>query len=116
MSNLKKLYAYLLSYLPSQFPLGAQAFDGYLASIRGLVKADLSQVPDDDIRFVLATTITHQGPTVDRMPKQKMVRILQAAAAKQVAAQVFQQVKERQKTAQEEAAKNAKAQEETAKG
>lgn len=105
LNKLTALIAYLKSYLPSQLPLGKQDFELYFLDIRKLVNSKLDNVPDDDIRFVLATNITHQGPTVDRMPKQKMVRILQAAAAKQVAASVFQEVKERQKQAQEDAAK-----------
>lgn len=105
MSKLKKLIAYLMSYLPTKLPLGLIDFDDYFQAIRGLADSRLSNVPDDDIRFVVASTITHQGPTGDRMPKQKMVRILHAAAAKQVAAQIFQDVKQRQRAQQEADAK-----------
>lgn len=86
----------ILSYFPTKLPLGAVEYQEFLNDIRALLDSRLNAVPDDDISFVVAANITHGSNTADRIAKQKVVRIINAAAAKQVAGQVFQEIKQRQ--------------------
>lgn len=104
---------------PVPLPLGQAEFESWMQDIRKLLSPKVAEVPDDDIRFVLATSITHLGPKVDALPLEDFVTIIHAAAAKQVAGSVFQGVKIRQQEKQQAAAEAAKTEqtsgEETAK-
>jgi hypothetical protein len=95
--------------VPVPLPLGRTEFLAWQAEIRKLLSPNVANIPDDDISFVLATNITHLGPKVDKLPLEDFVQVVHAAAAKQVAAQIFQEVKlrQQQKLAEDTAAKAA---------
>ncbi len=100
---MKLAFKRLLAYLPTKLPLGMAEYEQFVKDIRSLLDSRLDALPDDDISFVIAANITHGGPTVDRLPKQRFVRVINAAAAKQVAGQAFQDIKKRQLAASEAA-------------
>lgn len=91
----------LLSYIPSNLPLGVAEFETWSTSIIDLLGEGLANVPKDDMQFVLASSIQHLGATKSSVPKNYFVRLVRKAAASQVAGQVFVNIKEKQKAAQE---------------
>lgn len=99
--SVKLLIAKILSFVPTRLPVGSAEFEVWAESIRSMVGPGFDKVGKDDILFVLATNVTHLGPQAAFKAKRYFVLTLRAAAAKQVAAGVFQGVKERQKAAQE---------------
>lgn len=92
---------YILSYLPSKLPVGMAEFNTWADSIINLLPAGLEGVPTDDKKFVIASTVQRLDPSSNYKPKVYFVKILHSAAAKQVAGQVFLEIKERQKAALE---------------
>lgn len=109
MNYLKKLLALILLFIPRRLPVGMDQFEAFAARIMTNVGPGLEKVPASDIKFVLATTITHMGPQVDKKPDIHFIRTLRAAAAKQIAGGVFSQVKEEQRKRQEEMQRAAEA-------
>lgn len=103
---MKRLIAYLLSYLSTPLPVGMVEFKEWSDSI--LI---LSKVPDNDsTRFAIAVMIMHLNPDVDSVPKREMVRRLNKSAANEIANAVCLQLKEKQKEViAEEARKKAEA-------
>lgn len=95
-----------MSYFPTRLPLGMAESDTFVDSIIELLGPGLEKVPKDDIRFVIATNITHLGPKAFKVSKNHFVQVIRTAAAKQIAGQMFQDVKKRQ---QEELKKQAEA-------
>lgn len=95
------LLRYLLSLFPTKLPIGQQEFNDWAVSIRSLVGPGFEQVPDDVFNFVLSNNIIHLGPQADRVPKNYFVKAIRKGAANQVASQVFQDVKARQKAAED---------------
>lgn len=85
-------------------------FDKWSNSI--MTTYNLPTKNEEDIKFVLTTTIMHLGPTVAYKPKFYFVLVIKTAAAKQVASAQFQQIKlAQQKRAAEATAKEVVANE-----
>lgn len=88
----KRFLAYLAGFFPSAVPIGRTDFDTWATSI-----IDTYQFPDNDsVRFALASIVMHMGPTSAYKPKYYFALVIKAGAAKQVAASVFQDIKNKQ--------------------
>lgn len=90
-------------------PLGTSEFEDFVDRIISKLGTGLEKVPRDDIKFVLTTNITHLKPQECEARDSYFVKTIRAAAAKQVAGAVFQQVKEDQKKRQEAEQQQAEA-------
>ncbi len=86
----------LLSYLPTRLPLGMAEFETWSNTIVSLLGPGLEKVPTDDVKFVLSTILQRIAPDEHRRSMQYFVRSLRSAATKQVAAQAFQDIKQKQ--------------------
>ncbi len=100
---MRRLTKRILSYVPTSLPVGMTEFLGWADDIIELIGPGFEQVSKDEFLFVLATSITHMGPQASRKSKQHFIRTLRAAAAKQIAGGVFQDVKKRQEAARQAA-------------
>ena len=97
-THVKKYYNLFKNLFPSSLPQGITEFNNWAQSI-----IDDYGFPDNDsVRFALATMVMHQGPTAAYRSKFYFALMVKAGAAKQVASQVFTNIK----TLQLEAAKN----------
>jgi hypothetical protein len=111
---MKQLLNKLLSYRRTKLPVGLTEFHAWADSI-----IDLSGkfADTDSMKWAIASQVQHLDHKVDSIPKDYFVRTLRKAAANQIAAQVFTDIKEKQakKLAEDTAAKEAesKASEET---
>lgn len=88
-----------------RLPLGMTDFNLLCNDVKTLVEAEIPTITDRDIRFIVATNILHMGPNQSEVSVQDLVTTIFAGAAKQVASQVFQDIKLQQK--EEEAAVKA---------
>jgi hypothetical protein len=106
--QLFKALNHVLSYLPTALPTGLTEFTAWADSIIELSGkfADI-----DSMRFVLASSVVHLGSDKAYVPKRHFVKILRKGAANQVASFIFQEIKQKQKLAEETAAKAADGQE-----
>ncbi len=98
LANVKRLLKQLRGFLPSRLPNGMGAFDTWANDI-----ADTYTLPTQDrdsIRFALATIIMHLGQTAAFRSKWYFVLMLRSSAAKQVAGNVFHEIKLKQQAAQ----------------
>lgn len=96
LTNAGKAIFRFRAYFPSPVPQGITEFESWAKSI-----IDLYGFPDNDsVRFALATMILHSGPTAAATSKRYFGLMVKAGAAKQVASQVFQDIKQRQKQAE----------------
>lgn len=106
-----KLRIYLHRFLglfPQAVPVGVTAFDAYIDSLSATY--DLPTKDRETIKFAVAARILGFGPLQSSAAPYSFVRALRAGAAKQIAGNAFQQVKEAQKArqlAEEQAAKAA---------
>lgn len=91
-AKVRKLIDKVRAFFPSPVPQGVSEFESWAKSI-----IDLYEFPDNDsVRFALATMILHSGPTAAYTSKRYFALMVKAGAAKQVASQVFQDIKTRQ--------------------
>jgi hypothetical protein len=88
---------------PQPLPTGMTEFNEWFERIKA--KTGLPTVDDDSLKFALANQIMHCSPTSAKISDEYFVNALRKTAANQVASQVFMDVKQRQKEAQEAAAK-----------
>jgi len=89
--SLKKLR----NFFPSPVPQGVTEFAEWSTDI-----ITVYGFPDNDsVRFALATMILHSGPTAAYLSKRYFALMVKAGAAKQVASQVFQDIKQKQAAA-----------------
>lgn len=93
----------ILAYFPSRLPVGLTEFHAWADSIVSMLPPGFEKVPKDELEWVLASTIQHLGMTKAYVSKQYFVQVLHKAAASQVAAQVFQDIKLAQVKAKEAA-------------
>lgn len=104
-AKLIKTLKKLRNFLPSAVPLGIAEFEGWASDI--ISTYDFPN--NDSVRFALATMILHSGPTAAFVSKRYFALMVKAGAAKQIASQVFQDIKIKQQaeaTAQNTAASN----------
>lgn len=103
MKNTVKRYFRLFRNLfPSKIPTGVSEHQAWATSII----EDYNFPDNDSVRFALATMVLHLGPTAAYRSKFYFSIMINAGAAKQVASQVFTDIKTRQ---QDEARKQAEA-------
>jgi hypothetical protein len=103
-NNVVRTIKQLLGLLPSKLPTGVSEFNAWAQDI--IDTYDLPTKDVESIRFTLSTIIMHLGPQAAYKAKFYFVLVLRASAAKQVAGQIFTDIKLAQKAA-EEAAKKA---------
>lgn len=91
-------------FFPSPLPQGLTEFNTWSASL-----IDTYDFPDNDsIRFALSTMIMHLDATAAYKPKRYFALTVKTGMAKQVAAQVFQDIKLAQQEAEAKAASELK--------
>lgn len=104
-NKIKKLVNQLLGFRSSPLPVGMTEFNSWAQSI-----VDTYEMPTQDltsIRNTLAAAIINLKQTVDSLPKYYFVKLIRAAAAKQVAGDVFYEIQMAKRKAYEEAQKAA---------
>lgn len=92
--TLYKIWSKFVGLFPSALPQGAQEFDSWADSIASTYKLPTND--SDSIKFTLSTIIMHLGPQTAYKAKYYFVTVLRAAAAKQVAAAKFYEIKTKQ--------------------
>lgn len=94
-----------------KLPTGVAEFDQLLIDLKTEYGAELPTVDDESLKFVLASSIMHLGPTEAHKPLEFFYETIVAGAAKQVAHHVFRDTKLKQeaKAKAEEAAKQQEA-------
>lgn len=103
-ATLQKLWLQFLGLFPTALPTGVTSFNAWADSF-----SETYEMPTQDktsIRYTLATIIMHLGEQAAFRSKFFFFLTVKAAAAKQVAGQVFYDIKVKQKEA-EAAAKAA---------
>jgi hypothetical protein len=94
-----RFFKQVTAFLPTPLPKGMTAFDSWATEVLSLVGEG---IPDNDsTRWALAASVINLPSTTDSKPKMFFVRTIRAAAAKQVAAEVFQTLKLKQKAEME---------------
>jgi hypothetical protein len=96
IAKLKFVVNYLTSFFPTPLPVGIAEFDTWALSI-----LNLTSFPDNDsTRFSLAVMVLHMDSTTASKPRQYFARALHKAGANQIASQVVQDLKQKQKDAE----------------
>lgn len=96
LSALHKPFKRIRNLFPSAVPQGVAEFEIWSLDI-----IQTYNFPDNDsVRFALATMVLHSGPTAAYVSKHYFALMVKAGAAKQVASQVFQDIKIKQKQAE----------------
>lgn len=97
LSQIQATILYLRSFLPRPLPSGVTEFNAMAERVCALA-GDICTL--DDARFVISTTVMRFDPDVSMASDRKFVIILRNAAAKQVSASIFQDIKLKQAAAQ----------------
>lgn len=92
--QVKRAFKQLKGFFSSSLPLGRTELDIWVSDIVNTY--DLPTQDQDSINYTFATMIMHLGPQGARKPKYYFVLSMRAAAAKQLAGSVFQEIKIRQ--------------------
>jgi len=102
IAKIKRYYALLRAFFPSQLPQGMKEFKTFSDSI-----IDLYNFPKDNDGYVnmIATMIQHFDRTVHATSKYNFSRLMRKAVANEVAYYVIQDLKLKKKKADEDAAK-----------
>lgn len=79
---------------PTALPQGRTEFDAWAERIFNAWTLPTDSIRD--VRYMLATMVIHLGAQVSRKPDYFFVVSIRAAAAKQVSAAVFQEIKQAQ--------------------
>src|SRR5579859_2656278 len=101
INKIMQVYRQIRGLFPSSLPQGMTEFEAFYKRISSTYA--LPTVDESSIKFVLAATITNLKSTEDKRADYFFVKILRATAAKQVAGQVFTDIKNAQKAATEAA-------------
>lgn len=102
-NKLKRLVNQVLGLFPSRLPVGVTEFDSWAESIIDTYPMPTSN--RDSLKFTLATIIMHQGTQDAYRSKFYFYLTINAAAAKQIAGEIFYSIKQKQKEEAERAAK-----------
>lgn len=108
VTQIKRSVARARGIFPETLPAGVPAFNIFVDSI--IANYDLPTNRRDDVAYVIASNITTFSSTRSSASKRLFVRLIRAAAAKQVAGAAFGEIRERlraEQKAAEEAAKQA---------
>lgn len=98
--KLKRLVNQVLGLFPSKLPVGVTEFNTWADSIIDTYPMPTSN--RESLRFTLATIIMHQGSQDAYRSKFYFYLTINAAASKQIAGEIFYQIKEEQKRAASE--------------
>lgn len=93
---MKLIIKRLLSYLPTQLPVGMSQFEAWSDSI---LELSGEYADRDSMKFAIASMLIHADARHGSLPKHYFVVRLRKSAANQIASQVFQQVKAKQEAA-----------------
>lgn len=97
VNKLKLYFRYFRAFFPSKLPQGLTAFTAWSDDI-----IDLYGFPDNDsMRFAVAATVVHIREGRAYIPKRYFGLILMKGAATQIAGQVMQDLKAKQKATEE---------------
>jgi lysophospholipase L1-like esterase len=96
MKQLALPFKRALSLVPTKLPIGMTEFVAWADSIIELAGPIADK---DSMQWVIASTLINLGPQCSCVAKNHFVRTLRKAAASQVAGQVFQDIKNKQKEA-----------------
>lgn len=99
---MKTLLLRLRALFPSRLPTGVSAFNDWAESFYEIY--EMPTTHRESVKFVLASTIMHLGPTAIYKSKFYFYLVLSTGAAKQVAGSIFYDIKEAQKKAESAAA------------
>ncbi len=103
LEKISKLYRQVRGLFPSKLPIGYAQFDAWADSIINTYKMPTDH--RDSILWSLSNMIMHMGPKDAYKSKFYFFLMLHASATKQIAHGIFNEVKTRQKQAEQEAAK-----------
>ncbi len=87
----------LLSYIPTQLPLGLTAYKAWSNEVVELIGPIANT---DDLHFCVAAEVLRVGPSANAVSKNYFVKRVRAGATKQLAGAVFTEIKERQQALQ----------------
>ena len=90
--KIRKYFRLICNFFPSRVPQGVEEHTAWATSII----EDYGFPENDSVRFALATMVMHLGPTAAYRSKFYFALLVKAGAAKQVASQVFHDIKARQ--------------------
>ncbi len=94
---MKRILSRLLSYIPTQLPLGLTAYKAWSDEVVELIGPIANS---DDLHFCVAAEVLRVGPSANAVSKNYFVKRVRAGATKQLAGHVFSEIKERQQAAQ----------------
>lgn len=94
--TVKRFFKQTLAFVPTLLPIGVEAFDVWAKDVLYIYN-----FPDNDsTRWALATMIMHLGPTSAYKTKRFFGLSIHTAAAKQVAHNIFYELKQKQQADQ----------------
>jgi len=96
LNNIRRFFKQLLGFLPETLPQGATAFDNFVTDV--IETWDMPTPLRSDIEYVIAMNIV--GQNSDRRSKMYFVRLIRAAAAKQIAHANMQRIYNEKKAEQ----------------
>lgn len=99
--KVKRYFNKARGFFPSALPVGLTEFNEWADSVADTY--DLPTQDRDSVHYALATMILHLGPTVAYKSDWYFVLSIRSACAKQVAGATFQDIKARQKAAEQAA-------------
>lgn len=105
MKRLKQLLLQFLGLFPTKLPIGITEFNFWADSFFDIY--DLPTKDKDSVHYALATMIINGGQQMTHRPKYFFYKTLVAGAQRQVAGQVFYDIKTRQKALADAEAKKA---------
>lgn len=99
-----------IRFVDRKLPVGVSEFELLLSDLKSEYADEIPTLDDDSLRFAISSNIMHLGPHDSHKSLDFFYKIIVAAAAKQIAHFVFQDVKNRQaqRQADEAAASAAK--------
>lgn len=105
VKKIVRVFNQIRGLFSSPVPQGMTEFDKWVVSIMDTY--DLPTKNKDDVAYTLANMVMHSGPSAHRVSKYTLVKMIRAAGAKQVAAGVFTEIRDRHQAAQKAAQKAA---------
>jgi hypothetical protein len=101
MNKVVRLFKQLRGFFPSRLPQGISEFDAWAEDFFNTYNMPTSN--KDSVKFTLATVVLNLGQKEAYKAKFYFLMVLRAAAAKQIAGAIFQDIKQKQKEAEAKA-------------
>lgn len=102
IDTIKKVGRQVKGFFPSPVPVGRTELNNLVGFLKTTYRMPTTN--DNDIYWVVTNTLMHMGPSESFKPRYYFVKVLNAAASKQVAAATFQEIKIQQQEAASKAA------------